>query len=213
VLRGPHAFTLSQAFATLGAGTFLAAFLNASRVHRDRADELYAALPVRAAARTGAILCSLAAAAGVAALVGAIAWLIALGPDGQIVIGLEALSPSLLEPAQVPLIVAAFGAAGVCFGRWTAQPVLAPLLTIAIWVGPLAWSIPWVAGPLAAASPTSLPRRRGARLAAGVPLAALAWLGVLALSDAGARTLEAAALVAAALGRFGGCRSVPLLVS
>ena len=59
-------------------------------------------------------------------------------------IELETLSPSLLEPAQVPLIVAAFGALGVAFGRWTPQPALAPLLTIALWVGPLAWSIPWV---------------------------------------------------------------------
>ena len=37
-----------QAFVTLGVGTFLAAFLNASRVHRDRAEELYAALPTGA---------------------------------------------------------------------------------------------------------------------------------------------------------------------
>ena len=44
----------------------------------------------------------------------------------------------------MPLIVAAFGALGVAFGRWTPQPALAPLLTIALWVGPLAWSIPWV---------------------------------------------------------------------
>jgi hypothetical protein len=57
---------------------------------------------------------------------------------------LQAISPSLLEPLQVPLIVAGFGALGVAFGRWTPQPALAPLLTIAIWVGPIAWSIPWV---------------------------------------------------------------------
>ena len=44
----------------------------------------------------------------------------------------------------MPLIVAAFGTLGVAFGRWTPQPALAPLLTIALWVGPLAWSIPWV---------------------------------------------------------------------
>ena len=59
-------------------------------------------------------------------------------------IELEAFSPSLLEPLQVPLIVAGFGALGVAFGRWTPQPVLAPVLTFAIFVGPIAWSIPWV---------------------------------------------------------------------
>ena len=133
-----------QAFVTLGVGTFLAAFLNASRVHRDQADELYAALPTSAGTRTGALLLSVLAAAGVAAVVAAVAWLLAVGSDGTIVIDLEALSPSLLEPAQVPLIVAAFGTLGVAFGRWTPQPALAPLLTIALWVGPLAWSIPWV---------------------------------------------------------------------
>ena len=133
-----------QAFATLGVMTFLAAFLNASRVHRDRASELYAALPASAAARTGGILLSLAAAAAVAAVVAAVAWLVTLGPDGQVVIELETISPSLLEMLQVPLIVAGFGALGVAFGRWTPQPVLAPLLTVVFWVGPVAWGIPWV---------------------------------------------------------------------
>ena len=133
-----------QAFVTLGVGTFLAAFLNASRVHRDRADELYAALPTCAGSRTGALLLSLAAAAAVAALMTTVAWLLAVGTDGRIAIELETLAPSFWEPAQVPLIVAAFGALGVAFGRWTPQPALAPLLTIALWVGPLAWSIPWV---------------------------------------------------------------------
>ena len=133
-----------QAFVTLGVGTFLAAFLNASRVHRDGADELYAALPTCAGSRTSAHLLSLAAAAAVAALITAVAWLLAVGTDGRIAIELEMLAPSVWEPAQVPLIVAAFGALGVCFGRWTPQPALAPLLTIALWVGPLAWSIPWV---------------------------------------------------------------------
>jgi hypothetical protein len=133
-----------QAFATLGATTFLAGFLNASRVSRDRAGELYAALPGSDATRTGAILLSLSAAAGVATVVTVIAWLLAVGPDGRVVIELETLTPSLLEPAQVPLIVMAFGALGVCFGRWTPQPILAPLLTIVVWVGPIAWSIPWV---------------------------------------------------------------------
>ncbi|MDA0159505.1 hypothetical protein OM076_04455 [Solirubrobacter ginsenosidimutans] len=56
------------------------------------------------------------------------------------------------------------------------------------------------AGALATASPTSLPRRRGPRLAVALPLAAAAWLGVLALSDARAGSLEAAALVATVLG-------------
>ena len=46
-----------QAFVTLGVGTFLAAFLNASRVHRDQADELYAALPT-SAGRAPARCCS-----------------------------------------------------------------------------------------------------------------------------------------------------------
>ena len=132
-----------QAFVTLGVGTFLAAFLNASRVHRDRAEELYAAFPT-AARPVPARTCSRCSPRPL--------WppwrwrSLAAGRrgDGRIVIELETLTPSVWEPAQVPLIVAAFGALGVCFGRWAPQPALAPLLTIALWVGPLAWSIPWV---------------------------------------------------------------------
>ena len=133
-----------QAFVTLGVGTFLAACLNAGRVHRDGADELYAAAPTPADARTRALLLAPAAAAAVTTFLTAVAWLLAVGPDGRIAIEGETLAPSLLSAAQVPLIVAAFGALGVAVGRWLPQPVLAPLFTIGLWVGPVAWGIPWV---------------------------------------------------------------------
>ena len=135
---------LGQAMTALAAMTFLVGFLNAARVHRDDAEELFGALPAGPAERTAGMLLALWAPAAVAAVTVAIAWLLEVGPDGRILIDLEPLNPSLLEPAQAPLIVAAFGALGICFGRWTPQTALAPLLTLAIGVGPIAWSIPWV---------------------------------------------------------------------
>jgi hypothetical protein len=135
---------LGQAATTLGAMTFLVGFLNASRVRRDDAGELYAASPVSAATRTAGILLSLGAAAAAAAAITSVAWLLAVGLDGRITIELEPLAPGILEPAQVPFIVLAFGALGVCFGRWLPHAVLAPLLTLVIGTGPIAWSIPWV---------------------------------------------------------------------
>ena len=135
---------LGEAATALGAMTFLVGFLNASRVHRDDAEELYDALPVGAATRTAGTLLSLGAAAAAAAAMTAVAWLLAVGFDGRIVVDLEPLEPGILEPAQVPMIVLAFGALGVCFGRWTPYPALAPLLTLLVGVGPVAWSIPWV---------------------------------------------------------------------
>jgi hypothetical protein len=135
---------VGQASTTVGAMTFLVGFLNAARVRRDDAEELYAAFPATAGARTGGILLSLWAAAAVTAAIVAVAWLLEVGPDGEILVALEPLRPSLLEPAQAPLVVAAFGALGVCFGRWTPHTALAPLLTLAIGTGPIAWSIPWV---------------------------------------------------------------------
>jgi hypothetical protein len=135
---------LGEAATTLGALTFLVGFLSASRMRRDDAEELYAALPVSPTTRTAGILLSLWAAAAAAAAMTAVAWLLVVGIDGRVLIELEPLEPGILEPAQVPLIVVAFGALGVCFGRWTPQTAAAPLLTLAIGTGPIAWSIPWV---------------------------------------------------------------------
>ena len=192
-----------QAFVTLGVGTFLAAFLNASRVHRDRAEELYAALPTGAGGRTGALLLSVLAAAGVAAVVAAVAWLLAVGSDGTIVIDLEALSPSLLEPAQVPLIVAAFGTLGVAFGRWTPQPALAPLLTIALWVGPLAWSIPWV-------SMSTVPYLGGSDWVVGPPGWHLVFLTGVSLTASGLALLRDVRRVETVLIAAGGVLAIVL---
>ena len=128
----------------LGAMTFLVGFLNASRVHRDDAEELYDALPVGAATRTGGTLLSLGAAAAAAAAMTAVAWLLAVGFDGRIVVDLEPLEPGILEPAQVPMIVACVRRARRVLRPLDAHPALAPLLTLLVGVGPVAWSIPWV---------------------------------------------------------------------
>jgi hypothetical protein len=90
------------------------------------------------------MLLSLCAAAAAATAMTAVAWLLVVGLDGRVVFELEPLEPGILEPAQVPFIVMAFGALGICFGRWTPHTALAPLLTLAIGTGPIAWSIPWV---------------------------------------------------------------------
>jgi hypothetical protein len=134
----------AAAGAGLGSLTFLTGFLAADRVRRDGAGELYAALPSPPALRTGGLLLSLGAAAAAAALVFAAAWLAFVGVDGQVEINLEMLSPNPVAALQAPLIVIAFGALGVCFGRWTPRTALAPLLVIVFSYGPIAWSIPWV---------------------------------------------------------------------
>ena len=131
------------------------------------------------------------------------AWLLAVGPDGRIVIDLETLSPSLLEPAQVPLIVAAFGALGVAFGRWTPQPALAPLLTIALWVGPLAWSIPWV-------SMRTVPYVGGSDWVVGPPGWHLLFLSGVILAASGLALLRDVRRVATVLLASGGVLAVVL---
>jgi hypothetical protein len=134
----------AAAGAGLGGLTFLTAFLAASRVARDGAGELYTALPAPASRRTAALLLSLAAAGAATVLVFAVAWLAYVGVDGRIVLNGEELTPNPIAVLQVPLIVLAYGALGAAFGRWTPQLALAPLLTVLISVGPVAWSIPWV---------------------------------------------------------------------
>ena len=101
-----------------------------------------------------------------------------------------------LRTAAVPAALAVAGALAFVLlapQRW-------PGWVAALLAAPLVRALDDPAGPLATASPTSLPRRRGPRLAVALPLAVIAWIGVLALSEAHASSLEAAALVAGILG-------------
>ena len=87
-----------QAFVTLGVGTFLAALPQRQpRVHRDGAEELYAALPTGAgrAHRRAPALAGSPRPPSPPSMT-AVAWLLAVGTDGRIVIDLETLAPSLL---------------------------------------------------------------------------------------------------------------------
>ena len=101
-----------------------------------------------------------------------------------------------LRPAVAPAALAVAGTLAFVLlapDRW-------PGWAAALLAVPLVRVLDDPAGLLATASPTSLPRRRVPRLAVALPLAAASWLAVLALSDAPASSLEAAALVAAILG-------------
>jgi hypothetical protein len=130
--------------ALLGMLTFLVGFLNEDRARRDGAAELYETLPAAPELRSGAILFSMAAAGAVACALAVVAWVALVGLDGSVTVGPFTAEPSPLEIVQGPLLVTAFGMVGVFLGRWTARPVLAPLLMIALLIGPIGWNIPWV---------------------------------------------------------------------
>jgi hypothetical protein len=148
-----EAVVAQDEIAVLGMLTFLVGFLNVDRVRRDGADDLYAATPSPRRVRTGAVLLSMLAAGAIASIFALVSWLVVVGLDGEVVHDGFAVRPSPLEAAQGPFLVTAVGALGVFVGRWTARPVLAPILMVGLLVGPVGWNIPWIVNGTAALAP------------------------------------------------------------
>ena len=164
--------------AVLGMLTFLVGFLNVDRVRRDGADDLYAAAPSPRRVRTGAVLLSMLAAGAIASIFALVSWLVVVGLDGEVVHEGFAVRPSPLEAAQGPFLVTAVGALGVFVGRWTARPVLAPILMVGLLVGPVGWNIPWIVNGTAALAP-------GGDWTLGDPAWHLVFLSGIGLTSAG----------------------------
>jgi hypothetical protein len=111
---------------TIGIGTFVAANLCASRSRRDKTDELYTSLPLRAADRTSALLLSLAFPFAAALL---IAGLLAIttrpwaGASVRLDVEPRTIMHGIADFGQAPLMVAFLGAAGIALARWFITPV------------------------------------------------------------------------------------------
>src|SRR5439155_17094844 len=132
-VRGPGVFRflflVGMGYFAIGAGTFLAANLCASRSRRDRTEELYVSLPLRAADRTVAHRLSAAAPLAAALL---IAGLLAsstrpwAGASARLDIEPRTIMHGLPDFALGPLLVAFLGVAGVLLARWFTTPVAVP---------------------------------------------------------------------------------------
>jgi hypothetical protein len=110
----------------IGIGTFVAANLCASRSRRDKTDELYTALPLRAADRTSALLLSVTfpfAAALLIAGVLAITTRPWAGASVRLDIEPRTIMHGLAAFAQAPLMIGFPGAAGIALARWFITPV------------------------------------------------------------------------------------------
>lgn len=105
--------------------TLVASNLAALRARRDGTDELFAATPVSARARTGAHLL-------------AVGWpaLVSTGLLAVVVLGSSAYGSAdlvaLADLAVGPLLVAGAGALGVMLARWAPTPVAGPVACVAI---------------------------------------------------------------------------------
>jgi hypothetical protein len=137
-------FLAGDCFVMLGAAiwTFLVAFLAASREHRDEAQDLYAAAPVRPGLRTEAALVSL----GYVGLVGAVligaATVLLAGLDGAVVDAGRRYAVSPLELVQGPLYLVLAGAFGVLVGSWTRHVYAAVFGAVVLFLPPAAL-LPW----------------------------------------------------------------------
>ena len=134
-VRGPGAlrflFLVGMGYFAIGMGTFIAANLCATRSRRDRTDELFASLPLRAADRAAAHLLSvtapLMAALAVAGVLAAVTrpW---AGASARLDIELRTIMYGLPDFIQAPLLVAFLGVAGVVLARWFITPVALPVV-------------------------------------------------------------------------------------
>lgn len=122
----------------------LVTFLAAQREQRDHATDLYRATALPARTRTAAALASLLYAATATTALFAVAWLTQIGLDGTITIDRRPVRPGILELAQPPLVVIAFGALGIALGRWLpARGAGPPLILIAAYAASVS-ALPWV---------------------------------------------------------------------
>ncbi len=135
IARGPGAsrflFLSGLGYFVIGIGTFVAANLCASRSRRDKTDEVYASLPLRAADRMAAHLLSVAfplAAALLIAGVLAMATRPWAGASVRLDIEPRTIMHGLPDFAQAPLMVAFLGVAGVVLARWFITPVAVPIV-------------------------------------------------------------------------------------
>jgi len=134
-VRGPGAFRflflVGIGYFAIGMGTFIAANLCATRSRRDRTDELFASLPLRAADRAAAHLLSVAAplmaALAVAGVLAAVTrpW---AGASARLDIEPRTIMYGLPDFLQGPLLVAFLGVAGVVLARWFITPVALPVV-------------------------------------------------------------------------------------
>jgi hypothetical protein len=153
--RGPGVFGFfflsGLGYFVIGIGTFVAANLCASRSRRDKTEELYGSLPLRAADRTAAQLLSVVfplTAALVIAAVLAMATRPWAGASARLDIEPRMIMHGLLDFAQAPLMIAFLGVAGVMLARWFSTPIAVPVAFAAIFAtnsitglspGPLHW--------------------------------------------------------------------------
>jgi len=138
-IRGPGAFKflflVGIGYFAIGIGTLVAASLCATRSRRDRTDELYASLPLRAADRTAAHLLSVAAPLAAAlVLAGVLAavtrpW---AGASARLDISPRTIMYGLPDFIQGPLAVAFLGVAGVVLARWFITQVAIPVVLAGI---------------------------------------------------------------------------------
>jgi hypothetical protein len=214
-IRGPGAFRflflVGIGYFAVGIGTFLAANLCATRSRRDRTEELYASLPLRAADRTAAHLLSvagpLAAALVIAGVLAAVTrpW---AGASARLDIEPRTIMYGLPDFIQAPLMVGFLGVAGVVLARWFITPVALPVVFAGIFAmsslgdltsGGLRWLVPvtdYSSAGVASASvmPWHLVYLGGMILLLG--LAALAWRPL----GRGLRIYGSAALALTAVG-------------
>lgn len=118
-----------------GMGALIATNLCALRSRLDRSEDLFAALPVPAPARTIPFaLASIAAALAASALL----TVLALRPGLEFRQG-EAGFRSVFDVAQLPLFVGLSGVLGVFLARWLPSRLAAPAIAAVLWmlVGPI----------------------------------------------------------------------------
>jgi len=134
---GLHMFLLSGfAFLPLAAGTLVVGNLAALRSRRDATDELYGTLPRPRSSRTAGQLLGLAWTLPASGFLVAAAYVaFGAGAEGGFVVNHIGArhSPAVVELAQGPLMVVAFGAIGILLARVAPSPIVAALMIVAIW--------------------------------------------------------------------------------
>jgi hypothetical protein len=133
--RGPGAFRflflVGIGYFAIGIGTFLAANLCATRSRRDRTEELYASLPLRAADRTAAHLLSVAGPLAAALVIAGVLAVVTrpwAGASARLDIEPRTIMYGLPDFVQGPFAVAFLGVAGVVLARWFITPVAVPVI-------------------------------------------------------------------------------------
>ena len=134
-IRGPGAFKflflVGIGYFAIGIGTLVAASLCATRSRRDRTEELYASLPLRAADRTAAHLLSVAAPLAAALVIAGVLAAVTrpwAGASARLDIEPRTIMYGLPDFIQAPLMVGFLGVAGVVLARWFITPVAVPVV-------------------------------------------------------------------------------------